>query len=74
VKEETGLDVEVTGLVGTYTGCYTARITGGQLATSDESAKIRFVDPGDLDSLPMHHTQRLRITHHLEKRDSPYLG
>jgi hypothetical protein len=70
VKEETGLDVEVTGLVGTYT----ARITGGQLATSDESAKIRFVDPGDLDSLPMHHTQRLRITHHLEKRDSPYLG
>ena len=92
VKEETGLNVEVTGLVGTYTNprhiiaytdgevrrqfniCYTARITGGQLAISDESTEIRFVDPGELDSLPMHHTQQLRIGHYLEKRDSPYLG
>ena len=54
--------------------CYTARITGGQLAISDESTEIRFVDPGELDTLPMHHTQRLRVGHYLEKRDSPYLG
>ena len=92
VREETGFDVEVTGLVGTYTDprhviaytdgevrrqfniCYTARIAGGQLAISDESTEIRFVDPGELDNLPMHHTQRLRIGHYLEKRDSPYLG
>ena len=92
VKEQTGFDVEVTGLVGTYTDprhiivytdgevrrqfniCYTARITGGQLAISDESTEVRFVDPGELDSLPVHHTQRLRIGHYLEKRDSPYLG
>jgi 8-oxo-dGTP pyrophosphatase MutT (NUDIX family) len=87
VSEETGFDVEVTGLVGTYTDprhviaytdgevrrqfniCY----TGGQLAISDESTEIRFVDPGELQDLPMHHTQRLRITHYLENRDSPYL-
>ena len=92
VREETGFDVEVTGLVGTYTDprhviaytdgevrrqfniCYTARVTGGQLAISDESTEIRFVDPGELDSLPIHHTQRLRISHYLEHRDSPYLG
>lgn len=92
VKEETGLDVEVTGLVGTYTDprhiiaytdgevrrqfniCYTARVTGGQLAISDESTEMAFIDPDELGSLPMHHTQRLRITHFLEKRDSPYLG
>lgn len=92
VKEETGFDVEVTGLVGTYTDprhiiaytsgevrrqfniCYTARITGGQLVISDESTEICFVDPGELDGLPMPHTQRLRIGHYLEKRDSPYLG
>jgi hypothetical protein len=54
--------------------CYTARITGGHLAISNESTEIRFVDPGELDSLPMHHTRRLRIGHYLEKRDSQYLG
>jgi ADP-ribose pyrophosphatase YjhB (NUDIX family) len=92
VKEETGLDVEVTGLVGTYTDpqhiiaytdgevrrqfniCYTARVTGGQLAISDESTELRFIDPAELDSLPMHHTQRIRVGHYLENRKSPYLG
>ncbi|GHF64383.1 putative MutT/NUDIX-like protein [Streptomyces mashuensis] len=92
VKEETGLDVEITGLVGTYTDprhviaysdgevrrqfnvCFTARITGGTLAVSDESTELRFVPPAELDALPMHHTQRLRIRHYLERRTAPYLG
>ena len=88
VREETGLNVEVTGLVGTYTDprhiiaytdgevrrqfniCY----AGGQLAISDESTELRFIDPAALDSLAMHHTQRLRIRHYMEHRTSPYLG
>jgi 8-oxo-dGTP pyrophosphatase MutT (NUDIX family) len=92
VKEETGLDVEITGLVGTYTDprhiiaysdgevrrqfnvCFTARIVGGSLEISDESTELRFVDPSDIDELPMHHTQRLRLRHFLEKRPTPYLG
>lgn len=92
VKEETGLDVEVTGLVGTYTDprhivaysdgevrrqfnvCFTARVVGGTLAISEESTELRFVDPVDLDELPMHHTQRLRLRHFLEHRATPYLG
>ncbi|MEU8621680.1 NUDIX domain-containing protein [Streptomyces sp. NPDC048623] len=92
VKEETGLDVEVTGLVGTYTDprhiiaysdgevrrqfnvCFRARIIGGGLSISDESTELRFVGPEELDTLPMHHTQRLRLTHYLENRDQPYLG
>jgi ADP-ribose pyrophosphatase YjhB (NUDIX family) len=92
VKEETGYDIEVTGLVGTYTDprhiiaytdgevrrqfniCYTARIVGGHLAISDESTEIRFIDPDDLPSLRMHHTQQLRLRHYLENRDRPYLG
>jgi len=92
VKEETGYEVEVTGLVGTYTDprhiiaysdgevrrqfniCYTARIISGQPAVSDESTEIRFVDQGGLDELPMHATQRLRLRHYLENRNSPYLG
>jgi ADP-ribose pyrophosphatase YjhB (NUDIX family) len=92
VKEETGLDVQINGLVGTYTDprhviaytdgevrrqfniCFTARITGGELAISDESTELRFIPREELDTLPMHHTQRLRITHFLEHRDTPYLG
>ncbi|MFJ7205369.1 NUDIX domain-containing protein [Streptomyces sp. NPDC098789] len=92
VKEETGLDVEITGLVGTYTDprhviaygdgevrrqfnvCFTARVVGGVLAVSEESTDVRFVDPAELDSLAMHHTQRLRLGHFLEDRPAPYLG
>ncbi|MGW1375340.1 NUDIX domain-containing protein [Streptomyces sp. NPDC002446] len=92
VKEETGLDVEITGLVGTYTDphhiiaysngevrrqfnvCFTARVVGGSLAISTESTEIRFVAPDEIDALPMHHTQRLRIQHFLESRSTPYLG
>ena len=92
VKEETGLDVEITGLVGTYTDpkhiiaytdgevrrqfnvCFTARITGGRLEISDESTELRFVPPEEIEQLPMHHTQRLRLQHFLEQREKPYLG
>lgn len=91
-KEETGLDIEVTGLLGTYTDprhiiaytdgevrrqfniCYTARIIGGELRLSSESTSLAFVHPRDLDSLPIHHTQRLRLTHYLQRRTSPHLG
>lgn len=92
VKEETGLDVEITGLVGTYTDprhviaysdgevrrqfnvCFTGRVVGGTLAISGESTELRFVAPEELDLLPMHHTQRLRVRHFLERRAVPYLG
>ncbi|MBA9001845.1 NUDIX domain-containing protein [Thermomonospora cellulosilytica] len=92
VKEETGYDIEVIGLVGTYTDprhiiaysdgevrrqfnvCFLARLVGGELRVSDESLEVRWVPPGELDELPMHHTQRLRLTHYLEEREAPYLG
>ncbi|GGZ21558.1 putative MutT/NUDIX-like protein [Streptomyces inusitatus] len=92
VREETGLDVDITGLVGTYTDprhivaysdgevrrqfnvCFRARVIGGTPTISDESTELRFVDPGELAALPMHHTQRLRLTHFLENRPAPYLG
>lgn len=91
VKEETGYDIEITGLVGTYTDprhviaysdgevrrqfniCFRARIMGGELAVSDESTEVRFVDPAELARLPMHHTQRLRLRHFLENSPTPYL-
>jgi ADP-ribose pyrophosphatase YjhB (NUDIX family) len=92
VREETGLEVEITGLVGTYTDprhviaysdgevrqqfnvCFTARVIGGELRISDESTDLKFVAPGDIGSLSMHHTQELRLRHFLEHRATPYLG
>lgn len=43
-------------------------------AISGKSTELRFVQPEEIDQLPMHHTQRLRIRHFLEPRDRPYLG
>lgn len=93
VREETGLDIEVTGIVGIYTDprhviaysdgevrqqfniCLTAHTVGGSLRRSDESTDIDYVDPAQLDSLPMHPTQLLRLTHFLDSsRRQPYLG
>jgi ADP-ribose pyrophosphatase YjhB (NUDIX family) len=91
-KEETGLEIEVTGLVGTYTDpkhiiaytdgevrrqfniCYTARVVRGELQASSESTALAFVHPSELDSLPIHHTQRLRLTHFLQGHEAPHLG
>ncbi|MGC0312335.1 NUDIX domain-containing protein [Kitasatospora acidiphila] len=92
VREETGLEVEITGLVGTYTDprhviaysdgevrqqfnvCFTARVIGGELRISNESTDLKFVAPGDIGDLPVHHTQQLRLRHFLEHRATPHLG
>ena len=92
VREETGLDVRVTGLVGIYTDphhlvefsdgevrqqfsiCFTAKLTGGTIATSDESSEVSFIAPEALDDHEIHPSMRLRIEHALEQRAAPYLG
>jgi 8-oxo-dGTP pyrophosphatase MutT (NUDIX family) len=92
VREETGIDVEVTGLVGLYTNprhvmayddgevrqqfsiCFTANPKGGSLTPSNESREVRWVDPGDLDQLPIHPSMRLRIDHALQGSARPYIG
>ncbi|GAA4183316.1 NUDIX domain-containing protein [Streptosporangium oxazolinicum] len=92
VREETGYDVEVTGMVGLYTDarhiiaytdgevrrqfnvCLTARVVGGALAVSDESTDVRWVSREEIDTLSMHHTQRLRIGHFLAGTTAPYIG
>lgn len=62
-KEETGLDVELTGLFNAYMAMddprtrvvlllYTARVTGGELRAGDDASAVRWVDiddqPGEL--------------------------
>lgn len=92
VKEETGLDVEVTGLVGVYTNphhvmayddgevrqqfslCFTTQLVGGELAFDTESTDIAWIPADQIARLAMHPSMRLRITHYLDNRATPYLG
>lgn len=91
-REETGLDVELTGILGVYTDprhviayadgevrqefvvVFLARPIGGELRVSDESTEVAFIDPGELHTMPVHQSVRLRIAHWLQQRDRPYLG
>ena len=80
VLEETGVVVEVTGIVGIYSDpnhviqysngevrqqfnvCLTARRTAGRAAVSDsESTSVGCFSPAEIDQLPMHPTQLLRL-------------
>jgi ADP-ribose pyrophosphatase YjhB (NUDIX family) len=92
VKEETGIDCEVTGLVGIYSDpghvaayddgevrqefsiCFTTQMLGGTERTSAESAEVKFVSPRDLPDYKMHPSIRLRVQHHLLRRETPYIG
>lgn len=92
VKEETGLDIEITGLLGIYTDphhviaypdgeirqeftvAYLAHVVGGTITLSAESTDVRFVHPAEFDRIPIHDTVRLRLGHHTQQRDTPYLG
>ncbi|WP_306370452.1 hypothetical protein [Nocardiopsis sp. CC223A] len=40
---------------------------------SDESHEVRWFAPAEIESLPMHHTQRLRVEHSLGD-DPPHTG
>ncbi|MRH90006.1 NUDIX domain-containing protein [Nocardia sp. SYP-A9097] len=91
-KEETGLDIEITGLLGIYTDpehvieygdgeirqelavTYYGRVIGGSIRVSSESTAVRFLGLDELAGLPVHESVRLRLQHHVEQRDSPYLG
>lgn len=93
VQEETGVDVEVTSVVGLYTNpnhvmayddgelrqqfsiCFAARLIGGKAREDGiETKEVRWVDVDDLDSLNIHPSMRLRITHYLEDRSGPFIG
>ncbi|MEU6001878.1 NUDIX domain-containing protein [Streptomyces sp. NPDC047197] len=55
--------------------CFHARPVGGSLRTSSESKEVRWVSPADLDTLDIHPSMRLRITHGLDdSRTAPYIG
>ena len=63
VREETNLDVELTGLVGVYSSdgvsvvliAYAACVTGGKLRAGDETQDVRFFPINALPDLPFPH-------------------
>ncbi|MPZ60915.1 MAG: NUDIX domain-containing protein [Propionibacteriales bacterium] len=48
--------------------CFLCRFVGGSLTVSEESHEVRFVEPDELDDLPMVDSIRLRITDYLSGR------
>lgn len=67
VKEETGLDVRLTGLVGVYASpdrpvvliVYAGEIVGGMLAGCDEVEATEFFGASDLPPLAFEHDQQI---------------
>jgi 8-oxo-dGTP pyrophosphatase MutT (NUDIX family) len=57
-----------------FTVTYIGRAVGGTIAVSDESTEVRYIDSADFDHIPIHPTVRLRLHHHAQGRDTPYLG
>lgn len=57
-----------------FSVCFLAKMTGGELRTSSESRQARWISVSQLDDLHMHPSMRLRVTHGLQDRKTPYLG
>jgi molybdenum cofactor cytidylyltransferase len=66
-KEETGLDVELTGLVGVYSApgnpviviAYAAEVTGGTLKADDDLEELLSFDPDHLPDMAFAHDTRI---------------
>jgi 8-oxo-dGTP diphosphatase len=70
-KEETGLDAEIVGLVGVYSGpgrdprgptvsvCYRMRATGGRLQAASDAAAVQLVSRSAVPSLAFDHNKMI---------------
>jgi ADP-ribose pyrophosphatase YjhB (NUDIX family) len=54
--------------------CFRAKPISGETRTSNESKEVVWVDQKRLDSLDIHPSIRLRISHALADRDTPYFS
>ena len=52
----------------------TARPTGGEPRTSEESSEVRWIEPGALAGLTMDSSMRRRLDHYLRSDGQPHLG
>ncbi|WP_067829691.1 NUDIX domain-containing protein [Actinomadura kijaniata] len=92
-REETGVECEITGLVGLYSDpkhlihytsndevrqefsiVLTARPTGGEPRTSDESREVVWVPADEALDRRMDRSMKARIGHYLEGRERPVIA
>lgn len=52
--------------------CFRARPIGGELANSEESSEVQWIEVEEIDRLDIHPSIRLRIAHGLAQVTSPY--
>jgi ADP-ribose pyrophosphatase YjhB (NUDIX family) len=57
-----------------FSVCFTCRIVGGELRTSEESSELAFFTPQEVEQLNMHASIRSRIKHYLDNRAQPFIG
>jgi ADP-ribose pyrophosphatase YjhB (NUDIX family) len=92
VAEETGLKIEITGVVGVYTDphhvtryedgevhqelsvCFHARLLGERPGEDTTGRVVSWVEPSELEELPIHPATRIRINDALSDRARPRIA
>ena len=57
-----------------FSVCFACRILGGGIAKSDESLEVKFWAMQDLDTLDIHPSIRLRISHYLSSQPEAFIA
>lgn len=57
-----------------FSVCFACQILGGEIATSDESLEVKFWPVEELDTLDMHPSIRLRISHYLSGEPEAFIA
>jgi hypothetical protein len=52
----------------------TGHPTGGRATPSDESPEVRWVQSTEISNLQMDRSMRIRLGHHLERRNTPVVA
>ena len=67
VKEETGLNIQITDLIGVYSKkhhpivlvVYSAKIVGGEIEAGEESEEVAFFSTDNLPKMPFPHDEQI---------------
>jgi|SRR6266542_6942120 ADP-ribose pyrophosphatase YjhB (NUDIX family) len=57
-----------------FSVCFACQVVAGEIAKSDESLEVRFWPVVDLDTLNMHPSIRLRISHYLSGKPEAFIA
>jgi ADP-ribose pyrophosphatase YjhB (NUDIX family) len=57
-----------------FSVCFACRVLAGEIAKSDESLEVKFWPVDELDSLGMHPSIRLRISHYLSEKPEAFIA